>query len=120
MSYTKKGFEGVDLPTNPNMPVWVLTPKEEQLIFERWRKKTFLRCDDLIKAYIACSNSFENPVEGMKQCDLANKRSLDCVASYQKLEYLDEERDILIAEKRVKQKLYREKLAEAQQGKKSA
>lgn len=112
MSYTKKGFEGVELPTNPNMPAWVLTPKEEQLVFERWRTKTFARCDDMIKAYIACSNSYENPLDAMKECEGANRRSLDCVASYQKMQYLDDERDILISEKRIKQKLYREKLKE--------
>lgn len=114
MSYTKKGYEGVDLPTNPNMPAWVLTPKEEQVIFERWRKKTFARCDNLIKAYVECSNSYENPLDAMKKCEDANKRSLDCVASYQKMEYLDEERDILIREKKIKQKYLREKLREAQ------
>lgn len=115
MSYNKKEYEGVNLPTNPNMPAWVLTPKEEQVIFERWRKKTFLRCDDLIKAYVKCSNSFDNPLDAMKKCEEVNKRSLDCVASYQKMEYLDEERDILIAEKKIKQKLYRQKLREAQE-----
>lgn len=115
MSYTKKGYEGVELPTNPNMPAWVLTPKEEQVIFERWRKKAFAKCDDLIKAYVQCSNSYENPIDAMKNCEAANKRSLDCVASYQKMEYLDEERDILIREKKIKQRFLREKLREAEE-----
>lgn len=114
MSYTKKEYDGVDLPSNPNMPAWILTPKEEMVIFERWRKKAFARCDDLIKAYVECSNSYENPVEAMKKCDAANKRSLACVASYQKMEYLDEERDIMVAEKRAKQKVYRQRMKEAQ------
>lgn len=113
MSYTKKGYEGVELPTNPNMPAWVLTPKEEQVIFERWRKKAFAKCDDMIKAYVECSNSFENPLDAMKKCEGANQRSLDCVKSYQKMEYLDEERDIMIAEKKIKQNYYRHKLQEA-------
>lgn len=112
---SKKPYDGVDLPTNPNMPAWIIAPKEEQVIFERWRKKAFARCDDLIKAYVECSNSFENPMDAMKNCEAANKRSLDCVASYQKMEYLDQERDILIAEKKQKQKLYRQRLQEAKE-----
>lgn len=112
---SKKPYDGVDLPTNPNMPAWIITPKEEQVIFERWRKKAFARCDDLIKAYVECSNSFENPMDAMKNCEAANKRSLDCVASYQKMEYLDQERDILIAEKKQKQKIYRQRLQEAKE-----
>ncbi|QFZ27212.1 putative tRNA-splicing endonuclease subunit [Clavispora lusitaniae] len=116
MSYRKE-YDGVDLPTNPNMPVWVLTPKEEQVIFERWRAKTFARCDSLIKAYVECSNSYENPIDAMKKCEEANQRSLGCVAKYQTMEYLDQERDIMIAEKKVKQKAYREKLKQAQAAK---
>lgn len=111
----KKPYEGVDLPTNPNMPVWVLLPKEEQVCFERWRKKTFARCDDLIKAYIACSNSYDNPIDAMRHCELANQRSIACVQSYQTMEYLDEEKDIMIAEKRVRLKAFRERQREAQE-----
>lgn len=111
MSYTKKGYSGAELPTNPNMPVWVLTPKEEQVCFERWRKKTFARCDDLIKAYIACSNSYDKPLDAVTKCEEANRASTGCVAKYQKLEYLDEERDLMIADKKLKQKIYRERLA---------
>lgn len=109
----KAEFDGTELPTNMNMPVWILTPKEEAVIFERWRKKAFARCDDLIKKYIACTNSVENPMEAMKRCEGINKEQLECVAKYQKMEYLDQERDILIAEKKVKQKAYREKLIKA-------
>ncbi|GBL48712.1 hypothetical protein CJJ07_001209 [Candidozyma auris] len=112
---SKKPYDGVDLPTNPNLPAWILTPKEEQVIFERWRKKAFAKCDDLIKAYVECSNSYENPMDAMKKCEAANKRSLDCVQSYQKMEYLDQERDILIAEKKLKQKLYRQQLQAARE-----
>lgn len=110
---SKKPYDGVDLPTNPNLPAWILTPKEEQVIFERWRKKAFARCDDLIKAYVECSNSFQNPMDAMDACREANKRSLDCVQNYQTMKYLDEERDILIAEKKQKQKIYRQRLQEA-------
>ncbi|ODV69345.1 hypothetical protein HYPBUDRAFT_3330 [Hyphopichia burtonii NRRL Y-1933] len=106
----KKSFEEVELNTNPNLPPWLITPKEEKIIFERWRKKAFAKCDDLIKAYVECSNSYSNPVEGMKKCDSINKESLGCVAKYQKMEYLDIERDIYIKEKAEKQKLYKELL----------
>lgn len=106
----KTEYDGVDLPTNPNLPVWILSPKEELVVFERWRKKAFARCDDLIKKYVACSNSYENPMEAMKKCDGINKEQLDCVKKYQKIEYLDEERDLLIKEKRIKQIAYQEKL----------
>lgn len=117
MSYynkDKKTFNDIELPTNPNMPAWVITPKEEKAIFERWRKKAFARCDDLIKAYIECSNSYKNPLELMKKCEQANKASLDCVAQYQKQEYLDIERDILIKEKAEKKKIYKRYLEEQQ------
>lgn len=113
MSYTKT-YDGVDLPTNPNMPAWVLTPKEEKVVFERWRKKAFARCDDLIKAYIACSNSYNKPMDAVRECEAANRASTECVAKYQKLEYLDEERAILIADKKLKQRIYRDRLAAAQ------
>lgn len=111
----KKTFEEVELPTNPNLPPWVITPKEEKLIFERWRKKTFERCDTLIRAYINCSNSY-TPLEAMKNCKDINKESQECVAKYQKIEYLDQERDILIEEKKEKRRKYFEylKLLEAQ------
>lgn len=115
MSYPeKKSFEDIELPTNPNLPAWVITPKEEKLIFERWRKKAFSRCDDLIKSYIECSNSYKSPFEAMSKCEAANKKSMGCVESYQKTEYLDIERDILIKEKQEKQRLYREHLRRAQ------
>ncbi|OBA23131.1 hypothetical protein METBIDRAFT_35582 [Metschnikowia bicuspidata var. bicuspidata NRRL YB-4993] len=110
---SKQPYDNRDLPTNPNLPVWVLTPKEEQVCFERWRKKTFERCDDLIKAYVACSNSYESPIEAMAKCEGINKAQLGCVAKYQTMEYLDQERDILIADKKIKQKIYRERLAAA-------
>lgn len=108
----KKTFNDVELPTNPNMPAWVITPKEEKAIFERWRKKAFAKCDDMIKAYIECSNRYKNPLELMKMCEQANKASLDCVAQYQKQEYLDIERDILIKEKAEKKKIYKRYLEE--------
>ncbi|ODV77288.1 uncharacterized protein CANTADRAFT_56055 [Suhomyces tanzawaensis NRRL Y-17324] len=124
MSYggnkNKKTFEDVELPTNPNLPVWLITPKEEKLIFERWRKKAFARCDDLIQAYVKCSNSYKNPVEGMRMCDEANKASMGCVAKYQKQEYLDIEREILIDEKIVKKKKYKEFLKSLEDEKKKA
>lgn len=121
MSYPKKkSYEEVELNVNPNLPPWLITPKEEQIIFERWRKKTFARCDDLIKAYVECSNKYSNPLEAMKQCEDANKLSLGCVAKYQKMEYLDIERDIYIKEKADKQKVYRQNLKEAQELKQKA
>lgn len=110
MSYynkNKKTFNDVDLPTNPNLPAWLLSPKEEKAIFERWRKKAFARCDDLIRAYIECSNSYQNPIELMTKCEAANKALMDCVAKYQTQEYLDIERDILIQEKTEKKKIYK-------------
>lgn len=97
----KKTFEDVELPSNPNFPPWMLTPKEEKVIFERWRKKAFVRCDDLIKAYIECSNSY-GAIEAMGKCKNVNKISRNCVSKYQKIEYLDVERDILIKEKLAK------------------
>ncbi|CUM63779.1 uncharacterized protein PRCAT00001363001 [Priceomyces carsonii] len=100
----KKTFDEVELKSNPNLPPWILTPKEEQLIFERWRKKAFARCDDLIKAYIECSNSYQHPIEAYRKCEEANKRSTGCVTNYQRVEYLDDERDILIKEKLEKKK----------------
>lgn len=115
MSYPpKKSFEEVELPTNPNLPAWVISPKEEKLIFERWRKRAFARCDDLIKAYIECSNSYLSPLDAMKNCDAANKKSLDCVAKYQKIEYLDVERDLLIKEKLERRRLLKEKIEKEQ------
>lgn len=109
----KKTFEDVELPSNPNLPAWMLTPKEEKLIFERWRKKAFLRCDELIKKYIECTNSY-SALEAMTKCQTANNIAQGCVAKYQKVEYLDIERDILIKEKAEKRKLYRESLKATQ------
>ncbi|ABN65414.1 predicted protein [Scheffersomyces stipitis CBS 6054] len=108
----KKTFEDVELPTNPNLPAWVITPKEEKVIFDRWRKKAFAKCDDLIKAYVECSNSYKNPFEGIKNCEKFNDAQLACVAQYQKKEYLDIERDIMIDEKIAKKKLYKQHLKE--------
>ncbi|KAK6464262.1 cytochrome c oxidase biogenesis protein Cmc1 like-domain-containing protein [Scheffersomyces coipomensis] len=113
----KKTYSEVELPTNPNLPPWVITPKEEKVIFERWRKKTFAKCDDFIKAYVDCSNSYRNPIEGMKKCAEVNKASKDCVAQYQKQKYLDIERDILIEERIEKKKLYEQSLKEKAQQK---
>lgn len=109
MSYNKdkKTFNDVELPTNPNLPSWIITPKEEKAIFERWRKKAFSKCDDLIKNYIECSNSYRNPLEAMKMCKAANEASMGCVAKYQKIEYLDIEKDEFIKEKMEKKKLYK-------------
>lgn len=111
---SKKPYDGAELPTHPTLPVWVLTPKEEQVCFERWRKKAFQRCDDLIRAYIDCSNSYDNPLEGMKKCKEANERSMGCVAGYQTMKFLDEERDLMIADKKLKRKIYLERVVAAQ------
>lgn len=105
----------VDLPTDPNLPAWIISPKEERAIFERWRLKTFERCDDFIKRYVECSNSYSNPVEAMKKCEAANQASIGCVRKYQTLEYLDIERDQLIQEKLEKKRILKEK--EANEGK---
>lgn len=109
MSYNKdkKTFNDVELPTNPNLPSWIITPKEEKAVFERWRKKAFAKCDDLIRKYIECSNSYSNPIEAMKMCKEANEKSIGCVAQYQKIEYLDIEKDEYIKEKMEKKKLYK-------------
>ncbi|KAI3405772.2 hypothetical protein KGF56_001379 [Candida oxycetoniae] len=75
MSYSrhdKKGFSDVELHTNPNLPSWIISPKEEKAIFERWRKKAFASCDELIKRYIECSNSYKSPLEAMSKCKEAN------------------------------------------------
>lgn len=118
MSYypKKKTYEDVELPSDPNLPPWIITPKEEKVIFARWRKKAFAKCDDLIKAYVECSNSYKNPIEGMEKCKEANEKSLACVAKYQKQKYLDIERDLLVEEKKQKRELYnfykQKKLAE--------
>ncbi|KAK6457710.1 cytochrome c oxidase biogenesis protein Cmc1 like-domain-containing protein [Scheffersomyces xylosifermentans] len=117
----KKTFNDVELPTNPNMPAWVITPKEEKAIFERWRKKAFAKCDDLIRAYVECSNSYQNPLEGMKKCEKINDQAQGCVAQFQKQKYLDIERDLLIDEKIAKKKaykLYLQKLEEEKKEKK--
>lgn len=97
-------YEKVELPTDPNLPIWIISPKEEKIVFQRWRKKAFKRCDDVIKQYIACTNSYKNPLESMIQCQDLNKIQMDCVKQYQQLKYLDEERDILIQEKMEKRK----------------
>lgn len=73
----------MELPTNPNLPAWIITPKEEKAIFERWRKKAFAQCDELIRRYIECSNLYANPLEAIEKCKPANQASLDCVAQYQ-------------------------------------
>ncbi|EGW33242.1 uncharacterized protein SPAPADRAFT_60581 [Spathaspora passalidarum NRRL Y-27907] len=121
---SKKSFEGIELPSDPNLPPWIITPKEEKLIFDRWRTKTFARCDELIKAYVECSNKYGNPVEGMKHCKEANDASMGCVAKYQKQKYLDIERDILIEEKKEKRQIYEmyreKKRREAEQAKAAA
>jgi COX assembly protein 1 len=107
----KKSMNDVELPTDPSLPAWIISPKEERAIFERWRKKTFEKCDAYIKAYVECSNKYPNPLEAMKMCEQANKESLGCVAKYQKQKYLDIERDLLIEEKiQRKKELYKEKL----------
>lgn len=95
-------YEGVALPTDPNLPPWLLTPKEEKLIFQRWRKKAFTLCDGVIKEYIACTNSYGNPLQAMTKCQDLNKKQMECVKEYQKLKYLDIERDILVKEKEEK------------------
>lgn len=102
-------FDEVELPTDPSMPAWIITPKEEKVIFERWRKKTFARCDEFIKAYIECTNLYTN-MDAVKNCKSLNDTAQGCVAKYQKMEFLDEERDILIKEKMEKKKLYKEYL----------
>lgn len=108
----KKTFDDVELPSNPNLPSWMLTPKEEKVIFERWRKKAFSRCDELIKKYIECTNSY-SALEAMTKCQAVNNEAQGCVANYQKIEYLDIERDILIKEKAERRKLYKESLKSA-------
>lgn len=92
-------YETVDLPSDPNLPPWILTPKEEKLIFQRWRKKAFKNCDELIKIYIKCTNSYGNVLDAMSNCKDFNKAQMECVKEYQKLKYLDIERDILVKEK---------------------
>ncbi|RLV95660.1 hypothetical protein JA1_000727 [Spathaspora sp. JA1] len=108
----ERSYEGYELQSDPNIPPWIITPKEEKLIFDRWRKKAFAKCDDLIKAYVKCSNSYKSPVDSMKNCKHINEESLACVAKYQTQEYLDIERDILVEQKkerRILHEMYAEK-----------
>ncbi|RLV83660.1 hypothetical protein JA9_004746 [Meyerozyma sp. JA9] len=108
MAPPKKTMDEVDLPTNPYLPAWILTPKEEKAIFEKWRKKAFAKCDDLIRAYIDCSNSYQSPFEAMSKCEKANQASMGCVEKYQQKKYLDIERNILIKEKMERQRQWKE------------
>lgn len=104
----KKGMNEVELPTDPNIPAWIITPKEERAVFERWKAKTFAICDDYIRIYVECSNSYKNPVEAMRKCEKANQNSIGCVRKYQTLEYLDKEKDLYIKEKLEKRKQAKE------------
>ncbi|RCK66728.1 hypothetical protein Cantr_03396 [Candida viswanathii] len=109
MSYNKdkKSYSDIELPTNPNLPSWIITPKEEKAIYERWRKKAFAHCDELIKKYIACTNSYGNPLEAMKHCKGAHEASMGCVEQFAGKEFMDKERDEFIQEKIEKKKLYK-------------
>lgn len=97
-------YEGIELHTDPNLPPWLLSPKEEKLVFQRWRTKAFQQCDAIIKKYIECSNSYSNPIEAMVKCKGVNEEQMNCVKEFQKLKYLDIERDILVKEKIEKRK----------------
>ncbi|CAH2351050.1 COX assembly mitochondrial protein [[Candida] railenensis] len=96
---SKKTLEDVHLPTNPNIPAWLITPKEEKLIYERWRKKAHVHCDDLIRQYIECSNRFKNPIDGMRECKGINSDRESCLKQFQKDNVLDNERNSYIEEK---------------------
>lgn len=96
---SKKTLEDVDLHTNPNLPAWMLTPKEEKLVYERWRKNTHAKCDHLIRLYIECSNHYSNVIEGFNKCKDINARTQGCIRQYQEMKYLDQERDKYIQEK---------------------
>lgn len=103
-------FDLIELPTNPNLPPWLITPKEEKAIFERWKKKTFKTCDDVIAPYVKCSNTYKNPMEAMKACAEVHQKMLACISKYQKQKYLDVEREIWIEEKLEKRRLHKQQL----------
>lgn len=96
---SEKVLDDIESATNPNLPYWFLTPKEEKVVFERWRKKAFDNCDKLIRNYIDCTNSYANPITSMRKCKEANRNSLGCVKQYQKKQFLDIEKDLYIKEK---------------------
>lgn len=96
---SKKSYDDVQLPTNPNIPAWIITPKEEKVIFERWRRNAHIHCDELIRSYIECSNSYRNPLDGMKHCKQVNKDREDCLKLWKKIQTLDEMKDKYIDEK---------------------
>lgn len=92
-------LEDVELPTNPRVPAWIITPKEEKLLWERWRTNANQHCDAFVRAYIECSNSYRNPLDGIKYCKEANAQREACLRQFQKMKTLDEYKDAYIQEK---------------------
>lgn len=103
----KKTLDEVEIPTNPNLPPWLISPKEEKAIFERWKKKAYAQCDAAAAAYVECSNSTSNPIKAMKICADVHRDFVDCVAKFQNQKCLDIERELWIEEKMEKRRQMR-------------
>ena len=84
-------YEEVHIPVNPNLPPWILSPKEERLVTDRWQKVSQEKCDGLIKKYIECTNVSKNPLVGIKNCKGINAEVQACLQQYKTIKYYDEQ-----------------------------
>ncbi|ODQ77896.1 hypothetical protein BABINDRAFT_95065 [Babjeviella inositovora NRRL Y-12698] len=82
---------------NKSLPIWVLTPKEEKVVRENWKKNSWKKCDELARIFNLCAKA--NTFNVTTACTVPKEMLYECVYKYNTPEYMDIERDLFIREK---------------------
>ncbi|KAG5366548.1 hypothetical protein CJU89_0981 [Yarrowia sp. B02] len=102
------GFEHQQ-PTNPlhsndvypqksgAVPLWFLSPKEENEVREETRRLARLACADVLKVFSECTKG--RTVSMLWACRIEKSAMMDCMASHSTMEDFDKARDEFVQKK---------------------
>ena len=80
------------------LPIWVLSPREEQQARKNLKTETYKKCANFVQAMADCAKA--NGMKVFPTCDKQRDEMKSCLMFYQTDEkYLDGERDKIVLEK---------------------
>ncbi|CCF57941.1 hypothetical protein KAFR_0D02930 [Kazachstania africana CBS 2517] len=95
--------EGVERSTDASkhrtrLPLWALSPREEQKARSNLKDYTYEQCHDYVEAMANCAR--EHGIKVFPACDVQRQKMKDCLLFYQLDDkYLDHQRDLIILQK---------------------
>ena len=82
---------------NARLPIWALTPAEDNRARANLKKFAYKECDDFVKAMADCAKN--HGIRVFPNCSEQRDKMKECLIFYQAPKYLDQQRDLIVLEK---------------------